>query len=66
MEARYAYLCNHCKCEDCSFPMCNHTTDVSYRLYPEGCEKTEIILIGVTNTTEFYMERVKPEYVVDH
>ena len=64
MEARYAYLCNRCKCEDCSFPMCGHTTDDSYRLYPDGYEKTEFILTGVTDTTKYYMERVKPEYVV--
>lgn len=57
MLETYAYLCNLCKCNDCTFPECSHTTDKRYRC--DCSYETEIRLVATANGVNYYMEYVK-------
>ena len=60
MEDRYAYFCDTCKCDNCSFPICSHTTDENYRLHKE---RTEMRLLYSLNGVNYYMEFVKHPFL---
>lgn len=35
-----AYLCDRKQCENCSYPTCRHTTDISHAVNFEQCGNT--------------------------
>ena len=57
MKETYAYLCDLCKCPDCTFPECSHTTDKRHRI--ECADETEMRLLSTVNGVNYYMEFVK-------
>ena len=57
MLESYAYICNLCKCNECRFPECSHTTDKRYRM--ECADETEMRLLSTVNGVNYYMEFVK-------
>lgn len=59
MRTKYAYLCDLKQCQDCTYPKCEHTTDIRHRLTKEGCKLTEMKLVGSTNGVDYYMEDFK-------
>ena len=53
-KTRYTYFCDMNKCNNCSFPICSHTTDENHRLHKEG---TEMIFQYSSDGVDYYMEK---------
>ena len=59
MTETYAYFCDRHKCDNCSYPMCKHTTDKRHRIYEEGSKLTEMQHLYSSNGVNYYMEFIR-------